>query len=83
VAYPYPAGLSSNGAEKYLRRGTVGILFQKVMLHRPDVIEAELICQPTLLQRIVINETFRFRRKRPGRGQLKENAEFDACLSLL
>ena len=62
--------------EKDFGRGGVGILFEKVVLDFPGVIEAQLVGQFNLVQRVV--EQLIFAVREPGLGQLQfvENAEF-------
>lgn len=77
MAYADAPGLCRHRGQKDFRSGAVGIPFQEMMLYRPDVIEAELVCQPALFQRILVNRKLGRRGEWPRCGQLEENAEFD------
>src|SRR5262249_39078729 len=62
--------------QKQLRRRAMRILFKEVVLHRPAVIEANLVGQRGLLQRVFVNDPFGIMGPRPRHRQFKENSEF-------
>ena len=43
------------GGEKDLRRRAVGVLLEEVVLDRPDEVEAELVGEARLLQRVLVD----------------------------
>ena len=68
---PWPTrmrcGLRGHRREEYLGRRTVRVLLEEVVLDRPDVIEAELVGQPALLERVVVDGEL-IRPRSNGRG---------------
>jgi hypothetical protein len=52
VTHANPPGLGRHGGEEHLGRRTMGVLFEKMVLHGPDVVKTELVRQPALLQGI-------------------------------
>ena len=81
-AVPHPDLLRDHGArgEEELGRGAVGILLEEVVLHRPHLVEAQLVGQLHLLQRVVVDGALRLPRPRAGHRQLVEEAELH-CVS--
>ncbi len=56
----------------------MGVFLQKMVLHRPDVIEAQLVSEPALFQRVVVDRPLNRTAERTGCGQFEEDTEFDS-----
>lgn len=52
--------------QEYFRRGSVGVLFEKMMLDRPDSVYAQLIGKFDLVQRFLEQAKLRIFVPRPG-----------------
>ena len=50
-----PLGLHGHGREEQLRCRAVRVLLEEVMLDRPHRVEAELVGQPSLLERVAVD----------------------------
>ncbi len=50
MAEPDPAGPLAGGAQKHFGRGRMRIFFQKMMFHKPEVVDAEPVGKLHLLQ---------------------------------
>ena len=50
-----PLGLHGHGREEQLRRRAVRVLLEEVMFDRPHRVEAELVGQPRLLERVAVD----------------------------
>jgi len=60
MTHPDPLSLRGNGGQKNFRRRAVRVLLQKMMLNSPDMVEAKLVSQSTLFERIVVDEALCF-----------------------
>ena len=61
---------NSSGAER------VRVLLEEVVLDAPDLVEAQLVGEPHLLQRVHVDVALGLARPRPRDGQFVEDAEF-------
>src|SRR5207253_5921222 len=64
--------------EEHLRGRTVRVLLEKVMLDRPDVVEAELVGELHLLEGVVVHGALGLARPRARDRELVEEAELHA-----
>ena len=64
------------GGEEYLRRGGVRVFLKEVMLHLPNVIDAQPIGQFDLIERVLEQPQFKTVRPRTGELMFVEDAEF-------
>jgi hypothetical protein len=55
----------------------VRVFLEKVMLDRPDMVEAKLVSQATLFESVVINQALGFPGKRARGRQLEKDSKFD------
>ena len=75
VAHPDALRLRRDGREEHLRRRAVRVLLQEVMLHRPDVVEPQLVGYPALFERVVVRQPLIRPAERPRHRQLVEDPE--------
>ena len=75
VAHSDALRLRRDGREEHLGRGAVRVLLEEVMLHRPDVVEPQLVGHPALFERIVVCQPFVGPAERPRHRQLVEDPE--------
>src|SRR5207302_1952299 len=77
-AEPDPDPLRHHRArrQEQLRRGTVGVFLQEVVLDRPHLIESELVGELHLLERVVVDGPLRLTGPRTRHGELVEESEF-------
>ena len=61
VTDPDPLGLSGHGSEEYLRGGHVRVLHQRVVLDRPDSVEAHLLGVDRLIDTVLDRRMLAFR----------------------
>ena len=78
VAETDVGGALGTGGQEHLRRGPMGVFLEEVMLDRPDRVDAELICELDLVQRLL--EQAELGVLVPGTGELVfvEDSEFHA-----
>ena len=75
VADPDALGLHRAGGEEELGRRAVRVLLEEVVLDGPDRVEAELVGQPHLLERVLVHLPLDAGRERPRHRQLVEDPE--------
>ena len=73
-------GLHRAGGEEQLRRRAVRVLLEEVVLDAPHLVEAELVGEPHLLERVHVDGALGLARPRPRHGELVEDAEFTGGL---
>ena len=66
--------------EEELGRGAMRVLLEEVVLDRPDLVEAQLVRQLHLLERIVVDGALRLTRPGARDRQLVEESEFHGRL---
>ena len=68
-------GLHGAGGEEQLGRGAVRVLLEEVVLDRPHLVEAQLVGQAHLLERVHVDRALALAVPGTGHGQLVEDAE--------
>ena len=68
-------GLHRTRGQEQLGRRTVRVLFQKMVLDRPDLIKADLVGQPDLFQGVHIHGPLGFPIPGTRHGQFVENTK--------
>jgi hypothetical protein len=78
VTDAHACGLRGDRGEHDLGGRAVRVLLEEVVLDRPHPVEAELVGQPRLLERVVEHRGLHVGRERTRRGHLEEDAESHA-----
>ena len=68
------------GGEEELGRRAVRVLLEEVVLDGPHLVEAQLVGQPHLLERVLVDRALGLARPRPRHRELVEEAELHGLL---
>ena len=80
VAEPDALGALRAGGEEHLRRGGVRVLLEEVVLDLPGVVDAELVGELHLVERLLEQPELGALDPRPRQLMLVEDAELHGCL---
>jgi hypothetical protein len=75
VPDPDALGLHRARRQENLGCGAMGILFEKMVLHRPHVVKPELVGEANLLEGVLVDLVLGLGRPGPRHGQLVEDPE--------